>query len=377
LSQVYNLLFVAYVDKIHVYVPEYPFQQLPDKPALILSPPQTPMAVAGYVDPTHPHSINNLFIDYLGDLEVLLIACDDGDVLGYYVNEVQAAIDRREDSDGPDSIEGFDVRSFFQQNVEMSAWGISIHSKSRKIAISANTHRVTIFTFGLVTSEWIDNNSAENEPNPTDYLSRHHDRRFELGSMNHNVPSVAFCNTEDDPDGRLLVSGDILGVVNLWDLQQLKILEIFRTEYCYLGGDKCDCHTHYPHAIWGLSWLDKKSFRKLHRYTPTEESPPPNTNFARLWNGNNAKAMIEENKKFSFFRVRAKPDIDINSETLPEHNIEDQLDLELPPGFDNLQDVESFHNNPLLRDQMEASLWEGQQLDSNGHPWTSSLNIDG
>jgi hypothetical protein len=128
---------VAYVDKIYVYRPEYPRQTLPDKPLLILSPPRTPLATYGYIDARSPHSINHLLVDFLGDLEIVLIACDDGDVIAYYTNEIYAAIERRNEPDGPESIEGFETRAFFQQNVKLSAWGLSIHTKARKIAVSS------------------------------------------------------------------------------------------------------------------------------------------------------------------------------------------------------------------------------------------------
>ncbi|KAF2432216.1 hypothetical protein EJ08DRAFT_695669 [Tothia fuscella] len=436
LSQVHNLFFVAYIDKVHVYTPEYPLQSLSDKPALILSPPRTPTATTGYVDPLHPHSINNLFIDFLGDLEILLLACDDGDVLGYYVNEIQAAINHRDDSDGPDSIDGFDVRCFFQQNVNRSAWGLSIHSKSRKIAISANTHRVTVFTFGLITSEWIDNGSCPdksfpltkqdplvvkrefdgewvrlhckwcqtsnfesieeffehvdewhgwnynnveraardcgditNAPPRPDHLSRDNDQKFELAPMRHNVPSVAFCNTDDDPTGRLLICGDILGANILWDLQHLQIVEFIKSEYCRGDAESCRCVGHYPHAIWSLSWLDKKSFRKFNDYAPL-----PNTTQVqdRLWNGDRAMQMTEHNANFSMWKARAQRHPNLVPAASADTDVSDQSehsDDELPTDFEDDEELGPARLREVQQVQRDLAIADCYGLSSNGHPW--------
>jgi hypothetical protein len=310
LSQVRNLLYVAYVDKIHVYRPDYPQQTLSDNPLLVLSPPRTPSATHGFIDARFPHSINHLIVDFLGELEIVLVACDDGDVIAYYTHEIQAAIERRDESDGPDSIEGFEVRAFFQQNVSKSAWGLSIHTKARKIAVSANTHQVTVFPFGLATSKCDDDEELLSDK-PLDKIilndpaNRDSDQKFVLAPMNNNVPAIAFCNTEDDPEGRLLVSGEILGSIYLWDLHHLELIQLIRAEYCVFSEGKtcaCDQREQYPHAIWGLTWLDKKSFRKFKKYAPPSEDI-----FSSYWDGSNARWMVPEaNSDYTFLRARRR-----------------------------------------------------------------------
>jgi hypothetical protein len=42
--------------------------------------------VGGFIDESFPHSVNHIKIGNLGDFEILLIACDDGDVIAYYTH---------------------------------------------------------------------------------------------------------------------------------------------------------------------------------------------------------------------------------------------------------------------------------------------------
>jgi hypothetical protein len=239
---------VAYVDKIYVYEPTYPDQQLPDRPALILSPPRTPSATSGYIDPENPHSINHLFVDFLGYLEIVLIACDDGDVLGYYTKNIQAAIELRDTNNGPDGILGDELQPFFMHNVRNSAWGLSVHSAARKIAISANTHQVTVVAFGLTNGD-IDIEPTEGTAK-TNPQNRTSDHKFVIGSFHNNLPSVAFCNTEDDREGRLLISGEITGLVYMDDLETLSRTEIMQVGFCRRIGN---------HGVRSLSDLDFSS----------------------------------------------------------------------------------------------------------------------
>lgn len=49
--------------------------------------------------PSLPHGINNIKVGDLGNLEILLVACDDGDVIAFYTHlidyEVQLAMKQR------------------------------------------------------------------------------------------------------------------------------------------------------------------------------------------------------------------------------------------------------------------------------------------
>jgi hypothetical protein len=117
--------FAASTDKIHITVPQDLRQTLPGTPDRILDPPRTPAGIklGGYIDEAIPHCINHIKVGNLGSLEVLLIACDDGDVLAYYTHlfleelrlqspQVQASVSS--------------VTPFFHENVGSSAWGLAL-----------------------------------------------------------------------------------------------------------------------------------------------------------------------------------------------------------------------------------------------------------
>lgn len=38
------------------------------------------------IDSDHPHAVNHLVIGHLGDHEILLMGCDDGDVIAFYTH---------------------------------------------------------------------------------------------------------------------------------------------------------------------------------------------------------------------------------------------------------------------------------------------------
>src|SRR5689334_20440174 len=93
LSQIYNLYFVACIDKIYVYEPSFPDQRLTNEPALIISPPKSKPGLRGSIDVYHPHSITRLHVDFLGNHEIVLVTCDDGDVIGYSIPSIQREIE--------------------------------------------------------------------------------------------------------------------------------------------------------------------------------------------------------------------------------------------------------------------------------------------
>ncbi|KIV98971.1 hypothetical protein, variant 1 [Verruconis gallopava] len=281
LSQVYNLFLVAYLDKLYVYEPSHPNQELPERPSLILSPPRTTFAQYGYLDQECPHSINHLLVDFFGEQEVALIACDDGDVIGYYVNKIQAGIDRRLDAYSLNTIFGDEIHPFFMHNVRMSAWGLSVHSQARKIAVSSNTHEVTVISFGLV------------EPGSGD-LYHSEDHKFVMTGYNNNLPTVAFCNTEDDPQGRILVSGEITGLIYLHELGTREKNEIMQIGFCLKtspGNLRCDCtdQSAYPHSIWCVAFIGRHAFRRTAGYAPYKQGKP---DFDKYWNGSLMKHCV-------------------------------------------------------------------------------------
>lgn len=55
---------------------------------MVVLPPRSEKArkTRGYIDNFRPHCVNHMVIGKLGDHEILLLACDDGDVIAYYTH---------------------------------------------------------------------------------------------------------------------------------------------------------------------------------------------------------------------------------------------------------------------------------------------------
>jgi hypothetical protein len=150
LSQRHNLYFVACTASIHIHRPSFPDQTILSGPDFILRlPTLRPPQLDEYqthpgIDERDPHSINRLVADYLGDDEILLAACDDGDVIVYRVEEILAALDNPTDASRQP------IRVFLHRNVGASAWGIAVHREARLIAFGANTSMITIIALALI-----------------------------------------------------------------------------------------------------------------------------------------------------------------------------------------------------------------------------------
>ncbi|KAG0650989.1 hypothetical protein D0Z07_2527 [Hyphodiscus hymeniophilus] len=233
LSQVENLYFAAYQDKIHVTIPQGLKQTIRSIPDLIIDLPTSKdgLLVGGYLDRLHGHSVNHIITGNLGALELLLVACDDGDILAYYTHSILAAIK----TPGTQS----SLRPFFHENVGISAWGLAIHSQSR----SSNAREVVVYHFGCADAGTVtsiapaceaggDKSSAafseqvqlvESDPTlfPTasESLSKVRGLNFrrilKLGKEGHNIPCVDF-SSDLKGEARSVLATDIHG--NLWIL---------------------------------------------------------------------------------------------------------------------------------------------------------------
>jgi hypothetical protein len=89
-----QLFFAAYGKKIHITIPQGLKQLLPDPPDLILDLPvsQDAKRIGGFIDLSIPHCVNNMLVGDLGSHEILLVACDDGDVIAFYVHTIMSCI---------------------------------------------------------------------------------------------------------------------------------------------------------------------------------------------------------------------------------------------------------------------------------------------
>ena len=205
-----------------------------------------------------------MIIGDLGNQETLLIACDDGDVAAISIRQVHQAALRNNTNHLDENVTWVkDLRPFFIRNVGASAWGLAIHKEARLLAVSANTHDITIFAFALQASksnscsdseegtfqdcmddsmddaDWspYDADRVIYEPdwkmynatcetrdpdwNPFRDTSAPAPERSEnlqiiLRGHATNIPSVAFCNTSADTQGMYLVSADISGRNIVW-----------------------------------------------------------------------------------------------------------------------------------------------------------------
>ena len=175
------------------------------------------------LDPLIPHGINHLLLGQLGLEEIIVCACDDGDVYAYYVRAIFNTV--RSSREPP--------RAFFHENVGASAWGLAIHLAAKLIAISSNNHTIEVFSLALVesirssdtTSESLDDETPDisSRAPPLDpgcdnplLLDRSITRHLRLEGHEFNIPSIAFY--DGDNLGRWLVSTDINGVFLVWDL---------------------------------------------------------------------------------------------------------------------------------------------------------------
>ncbi|KAK7539846.1 uncharacterized protein J3D65DRAFT_675946 [Phyllosticta citribraziliensis] len=272
LSHTENLYFVAGRSEIFVYQPNFPDQRLDSDPTLILQPsgPEHAQPIVHEAPLGPGRYINQLIVDFLGNEEILLLALHNGGVIGYRISQIQQAIEKRQEPDCVETNVGDDVTPFFREHVEKSAWGLAVHREARMIAVSSNTHKVTVFAFAL------DRRDAPSS-GPW-YRDRSSQRKVQLPNTGTNIPCVAFCNTADDPEGRWLMTTDIEGVARIFDLALIgSVLDPcvhmtaprFCVQACY--GDDLDCicpsldeHSHqYCHATWGALWLDSRAFKRV------------------------------------------------------------------------------------------------------------------
>lgn len=189
---------------------------------MVLHPPASSPTLSGDTDDVDPHSITRLHVDYLGREEILLATCDDGDVVGYRVPEIYRVIieSQRSPSEG---VTPHQARVFLHRNVGGSAWGLAVHREARLIAISANTHEVTVLAIALSNAAA---DSGSNTPeSPGSFgsdeeegnfpYSRRRDYVITLRAVT-NIPAVSF--DQGDYSGRWLLSSSIDGDNHLWDL---------------------------------------------------------------------------------------------------------------------------------------------------------------
>lgn len=243
-----QLYFAAYQDRIYVYQPQRAPRILPS-PSLVLRPRQSVLAmhVGGVIDRNFPHQINHLIVGNLGNLEIVLVAYDDGDVAAYYTHALVHWIEANS-SDQAHGAGGHRVRRlsrpkpFFHENVGKSAWGLAIHEKSRLIAVGSNLHEVTVFAFAVnhrgmpAKFSETDNSWVTTSDEATFRLQKHFKARtrtwritLPLGSSGNNIPNLTFVDDEAGEADRVAAI-DILGTVWILDIWRIGANPIKWTE---------------------------------------------------------------------------------------------------------------------------------------------------
>lgn len=282
-------------------------------PAIILNPQKIFPYSAGYIDQEDPHSINNVFIDFLGDLEIILVACDDGDVIGYYTHVIEDVLNHTEIEEEEEE----NKLHFFELNVGLSAWGLSVHTLARKIAIGSNTQNITIHSFGLN----IPSCEFYHQPN-TEELQKFREQSYDgptwrqsedtlvMTGLGSNIPSVAFCNNDEDLEGKLIAVGTVAGGIYIMNLRTLKPLEYLQVGFCrqYERGGGCwCCPSGLQHSTWGISWLDRKNFLPVSRQIPQDGSGFGHFRFKNAWNGTDKALVVPDSDEIghiSYFPLK-------------------------------------------------------------------------
>ena len=245
LSQRRNILFTACKHQVYVWVPSGASEMINSSPEMIITPVMKNPRASGYILPRSPHAINNILVDDLGCDEVLVLATDSGNVCAYHVEAICSALEWAAEFDQERPLDDSYIHPFFTEYVGMSAWGLAIHKFARLIAVSANTHQITVFAFAIVdpsgsgecggaleastgdedydydhTWEVVDSPEKLAELRQRLDFSKIRSRNIRLTYKGHNtnIPTVSFFNTDIDPNGNWLLSTDIDNRVIVWKL---------------------------------------------------------------------------------------------------------------------------------------------------------------
>lgn len=233
----------------------------------------------------------------MGNEEILVAVCDDGDVVVYSTRSIFNALHRGIPQVGANLKPTVEIKTLLLKNVGMSAWGIAIHKTARLIAVSSNLHQISVFAFALSRdmspdrpSDLEDDEfSATGFSSPDDdswvrvdessYSPRHRfAKNVELVLKGHeeNIPNIAFCNTKADPIGRYLASTDITGSTLVWDVWQRRIITDLSSFYRVSKPGKFDpfdlhqCGLIYLSSVWLGCCLSRTAYLSFSLFSPRD-----------------------------------------------------------------------------------------------------------
>jgi len=376
LSHNHNLYFVAYTQRIFVFEPLFPTQSLPHDPALIVQTAPSAPNLLGYLDPRQPHAINNLVVQRLGNEEIIAVVRDDGDVDAYLIRHLAEAIARRRLPGVTLSPLASEIRPFFHQNVGNSAWGLAIHTEARIIAVSSNNHEFNIFAFALLDRAEIPSEVLPNDPQGTSSgddstrlaWKRTVDEHYVIPNGDQNIPFIAFCNTGHDPTGRWLLTTDISGLVQAWDIHSQESGQALR-----IGQDaEVEFGFDHENAGWGLAFLDPRSFFEV--VDDTEEdlfgmSDLPGLDLSRaMWDLSATRFSVSGAQ--SDLYVPGKTQTPCDGNFAPEHHVTQPAQgfalrsTNIPADDDSPVDVESDEEEDIRTEIDYAAIFQPiRQLD--------------
>lgn len=208
LSQRRNLLFAAIMGVVEIFEPEFPNQNFSKRNPCCIDIPCSPEAGPGYICKEIPHAATHLMVRQLGNEEIILLVCDNGDIMAYHVEAIYARLQGCKPHVAERKLV---VLPFFHENLGASAWGIDVHSAERMIAASCNTRRITIFAFSICKGD--DSSGPESNfplardlikaplseswrfPKDGDWLKSRHLANFAFEfELQHHIPGLSFFN---------------------------------------------------------------------------------------------------------------------------------------------------------------------------------------
>ncbi|KAF4992596.1 hypothetical protein FGRMN_7081 [Fusarium graminum] len=192
--------------------------------------------------------------------EIVLACYDDGDVVAYYTEQIAKRIFSSRGT--TDMSHTSAPKQFFHENVGRSAWGLSIHQKSRLIAVSSNRHEVVVFALAL-TQDTPSRRGSWSRATQLDIQTRTRNWRIviRLPPKAENMPNVCFVN-DSQGNAQRICAVDIRGTAWLADIWQgnrgpiaLQPLcsDLLRSEEFFPG----------PSRGWGIFALDEEDFLKV------------------------------------------------------------------------------------------------------------------
>ena len=215
--------------------------------------------------------MNHLIVGDIGDEEVVVVACDDGDVISYSVRSISLAIEEKAETvfgyepfrdkevtwTGPmgwtnmilpavgpnECLACRTLAPWFHENVGASAWGLATHKHAMLLAVSSNIKDIHVFAPSLsserheaVPKSYPDPQTLERFTDSeigsaTTLTDRSIGRKVTLQGHAANIPSIAFCDNTLDREGMYLTSTDIDGHTIIWDIWRgTRIIEFFEDQ---------------------------------------------------------------------------------------------------------------------------------------------------